>query len=253
MNCVDFCFIGELMNIVITMAGKGSRFRKVGYDIPKYMIEVNGKTLFTWSMLSLQDFIDKSCKFIFVVMKDEKVDTSSFIDKECKSLGITNYHVITIDYLTDGQATSVMLANRYWQKNEPILIYNIDTYVEPYCMRSELLEGDGCIPCFIAAGDHWSFVKLNEANKVVEIKEKERISDYCTIGAYYFSSASLYARLYDLFYRDNCNTVNGEKYIAPMYNYLIAENGNVTIQLIDSNKVHVLGTPEEVNLFKGSN
>jgi len=38
---------------VIPMAGKGQRFIDAGYNIPKYMIKVNGKELFDWALESL--------------------------------------------------------------------------------------------------------------------------------------------------------------------------------------------------------
>ena len=57
------------ISIIITMAGLGSRFRKVGYNCPKYMIEAKGKTLFEWSMASLTGFNEYASKYIFVVRK----------------------------------------------------------------------------------------------------------------------------------------------------------------------------------------
>jgi dTDP-glucose pyrophosphorylase len=111
------------------------------------------------------------------------------------------------------------------------------------------IKGDGFIPCFIAEGDHWSFVRLDETGKVVEIKEKERISDYCTIGAYYFKSCELYEKLYQEYYSSEQNLVNGEKYVAPLYNYLLTKNGEIYISCVEYDKVHVLGTPKELAEF----
>ncbi|MDY4475206.1 glycosyltransferase family 2 protein [Mitsuokella sp.] len=237
------------LDIVITMGGLGSRFRKAGYSVPKYMIEAKGKTLFDWSMISLDGYKDMASQYIFIAMADETVDVKSFIDEHCKELGIENYHLIVLDYLTDGQATTAMLASRYWNPEHGLLIYNIDTYVEPGQMNARELRGDGFIPCFKAPGDHWSFVRLNDRGEVVEIKEKQRISDYCTLGAYYFGSCALYQRLYDEFYANRKNLVKGEKYVAPLYDYLLQKNGKIYISNIDPSHVHVLGTPEELQTF----
>ncbi len=239
------------LNIVITMGGLGSRFRKMGYDVPKYMIEVKGRSLFEWSLLSLDGYKKETEQYIFIAMKDEKADVEGFIEENCQKLGINNYHVIILDYLTDGQATTAMLAADYWNPENGLLIYNIDTYVEPGEMSSKDLSGDGFIPCFKAEGDHWSFVQLDENQKAIEVKEKCRISDNCTLGAYYFKTCALYKKLYESYYLDDKNLVNGEKYVAPLYNYLISKGGDVRISVIDNEKVHVLGTPEEVEVFNG--
>ena len=238
------------INVVITMGGLGSRFRKAGYTVPKYMIEVKGKTLFHWSMLSLKNLLPHTEQFIFIAMQDDSVEIEKFIAAECKNIGIKKYQLILIDYLTDGQATTAMLAEKYWLKYNPLLVYNIDTYVEPVGMSFEEIRGDGFIPCFKGEGDHWSFVKLNEAGEAVEVKEKERISENCTIGAYYFSSCELYKELYTDFYADERNLTKGEKYIAPLYGELIRRGKKVYISDIPKEMVHVLGTPEELKIFE---
>jgi dTDP-glucose pyrophosphorylase len=235
------------MTILITMAGLGSRFRKAGYQVPKYQIEAHGKTLFEWSMESLKGFWDKDNTYIFVVRKED--ETEQFIHDMCEKLAITDRKILAIDKLTDGQATTAMLAKELWDPELPLLIYNIDTYVEAFEMRSEQIQGDGFIPCFHADGDHWSFAKLDESGRVVEVREKQRISDNCTLGAYYFKSGRLYEQLYTEYYSSEEKLEKGEKYVAPLYNYLISKGGDVRISIVDYNKVHVLGTPEELGYF----
>ena len=230
------------MNIVITMAGIGSRFREAGYTVPKYQIEVKGKTLFEWSMSSLENFFGNP--FIFLVRKDD--NATDFIETTCGRMGI-DAKIIQLEKLTRGQAETAMFASSLWSADEPLLIYNIDTYVEPGQLRAEFLRGAGFIPCFTAAGTHWSFVKLAADGKAVEVREKERISNHCSIGAYYFRSAKLYAELYKDFYGEHSGRV--EQYIAPIYNLLIERGEDVYIQDIATNFVHVLGTPEEVRIF----
>ncbi|NBK19484.1 glycosyltransferase family 2 protein [Anaerotruncus sp. 1XD42-93] len=237
------------IDIVITMGGLGSRFRKMGYQVPKYMIEAKGKSLFEWSLLSLEGYRADAAQYIFIAMQDDAVDVEFFITTQCGKLGIENYHIILLDYLTDGQATTAKLAEQYWDPEHALLIYNIDTYVEPWEMNSAELKGDGFIPCFQAEGTHWSFVRLDQKGKVVEIKEKKRISNYCTLGAYYFRTCRLYQELYEEYYGKDQELVNGEKYVAPLYDYLLSKNGEIYISDIPSEKVHVLGTPEELKRF----
>ena len=230
------------MNIVITMAGLGLRFREAGYTVPKYQIEVKGKTLFEWSMSSLENFFAEP--FIFIVRRED--NATNFINTTCNNMGI-NAKIIQLEKLTRGQAETAMFASKFWAEDEPLLIYNIYTYVEPGQLKSELIRGAGFIPCFTAEGTHWSFVKLGDDDKAVEVREKDRISNHCSIGAYYFQSASLYSELYKNFYGNDSGRV--EQYVAPIYNRLIAQGAAVYIQDIPAEFVHVLGTPAEVEIF----
>ncbi len=244
----DRCGVASI-DIVITMGGLGKRFREAGYEKPKYMIEAKGKTLFDWSLISLEGYRQAVSQFIFIAMKDDDYDVKAFIDEHCKQMHIENYHVILLDYLTDGQATTAMLASKYWKPNHGLLIYNIDTYVEAGQMTCQELKGDGFIPCFNGEGNHWSFVQIDNLSRAVAIREKERISSNCTLGAYYFRSCLLYSQLYIEYYSNPNHLVKGEKYIAPLYQHLVDNGGEVYISNVDSACVHVLGTPKELHSF----
>lgn len=235
------------MNVIITMGGIGSRFKKAGYNVPKYMIEAKGRTLFDWSMDSLVGYNEYVEKYIFVVRKEDSAE--SFIREHMRAFNMNDIEIVEIDYLTDGQATTAMLALPFCSEDKSIMIYNIDTYIEARELQYKDIKGEGYIPCFHADGDHWSFVRLNQNGMAVEVKEKERISDNCTIGAYYFASAFLYKDVYGEYYSDDNNLTRKEKYIAPMYDYMISKGMDVRISIVDSSKVHVLGTPEELKEF----
>lgn len=199
-------------------------------------------------MESLAGFEMKKNTCIFIVRKED--DASEFIRDKCADMGISDVKIIEIDYLTDGQATTAMLGAGEWNKGDSLMIYNIDTYVEAGEMNASQIAGDGFIPCFHADGNHWSFAKLDETGKVVEVREKVRISDNCTLGAYYFKTCGLYEQLYNEYYTSDEKLEKGEKYVAPLYNYLIGKGGDVRISIVDYDKVHVLGTPEELDYFK---
>lgn len=235
------------MNLVITMAGNGQRFRDAGYNIPKYEITVHGKSLFEWSMRSFDGM--KFSKYIFIVKKTD--NAKEFILNELKKLNINDHiSIIELDKPTSGQAETALMANCIWNKEEPLLIYNIDTYVKEGVFLNTKFEGDGFIPCFNAPGEHWSFVRLDN-DKVVEIREKKRISNNCTIGAYYFKSALLYENLYKSYYENKNTTLDAnEYYIAPLYNEMLNQNKEIKISIIDSDKINILGTVEELEAFK---
>lgn len=236
------------MDIVITMAGQGSRFSKAGYLEPKYMIKVKGRTLFEWSMKSIKSLIANDDQLIFITRNTK--GTRDFITDECSKMGLKNIKIECIDFLTDGQATTAMLAAKYWNPDSELLIYNIDTYVEEGELKRDIFNNDGVIPCFNAPGNHWSFVSLDENGYAIEVREKERISNNCSIGAYYFKSCKLYETLYGKYYMHNSIKDNDEKYIAPIYNLLIKMGGSVRVSMLDKEKVHVLGTPDEVSEFE---
>ncbi len=237
------------MQIVITMAGLGKRFRQAGITVPKYEIEVRGRSLFAWSMESLTGYFAPDNDYYFIVRRED--NAGDFIKKEWENItgSSDRIHIIELDEPTDGQATTAMLAAPYWRGEDPLLIYNIDTYVEAGQMKSADIEGDGFIPCFRGEGDHWSFVAVDENGDAVSVREKDRISDNCTLGAYYFRSCRLYENIYDEYYKDKGNMEKGEKYVAPLYNHMIRQGMKVRICLVDPGSVHVLGTPEEVEVF----
>lgn len=236
------------MNIIITMGGLGTRLRQAGYTIPKYMIQAKEKTLFEWSLDSLRGYETITEQYIFVVRSQDHA--KPFIMQQCKKRGLDCVRIIEIEELTDGQASTAMIGITHADAQTPVMIYNIDTYVEPYILRAEDIRGDGYLPCFTAPGDHWSFVRTDRNGRAVEIQEKKRISDYCTLGAYYFASAQLYQQIYNEYYAAG-PVQETEKYVAPLYNCMIQNGMEVRISMVPQETVHVLGTPEELACFCG--
>jgi capsule biosynthesis phosphatase len=232
--------------VVITMAGEGSRFTQAGFAEPKFKIKAKGLPLFLWSMLSLTGFTKAGSRFIFIAQKAARA--GDFIREQCRILGINHIEIIEIDRITDGQATTALLAKELWTPEAPLAIYNIDTYIEPGLMDPADAHGSGWIPCFNAPGDHWSFVKTGPEGAAEEVREKQRISDNCTVGLYWFSSCQLYERTYKAYYESSAAR-GTERYVAPLYNHLIRSGREVFISTIPRDSVHVLGTPDELKAF----
>ena len=234
--------------IVITMAGLGSRFRKVGYNVPKYRILARGKSLFDWSMESLRSFIDQGAEFTFVMRRED--EAAEFVKARADDLGISRCSIVEIDALTDGQATTAMLAEPVISdRDAPFLIYNIDTHVSSSALPASAVHGAGWIPCFEAEGSAWSFVALGPDGRACEVREKTRISPHATIGLYYFSSFALYSSLYDETYTKGGALEADERYVAPMYNTLIARGADVFMHSVPADAMVPLGTPDEVLRF----
>ena len=232
---------------VITMGGIGKRFLDAGYHIPKYFIDVNGKSLFRWAMESLQSYIDAGSPFVFVVKKSD--DAALFIQTECAAIGIKKSVVVELDVQTDGQATTALFAGKYLDEDVPFFVYNIDTHITPGIVPCFSNNADGWIPCFPGVGSGWSFVSINENGHAVEVREKVRISDHATLGLYWFSSFRLYKETYKAYYGNVAGKTVKEKYIAPMYNQLIQSGLTVKISTIHLAHVIPMGTPEEVAAF----
>ena len=236
-------------NVVITMAGRGSRFYEAGYTLPKYEIMAHGHNLFYWSMLSLKNLLSPGSRLVFVCLAENH--SSDFVREQCTSMGLKDVHIVELAEITDGQATSAYVSRDLWLVGAPLLIYNIDTYVDPLVLQPAQIRpgSDGWVPCFRVSGDHWSFVKLGEDGWATDITEKKRISDYASIGLYWFAHASAFIEAYEEFFSNPDNLVKGERYIAPLYKYLIGNKKNISISDLPVQDVHVLGTPSELNEF----
>lgn len=231
------------------MAGFGQRFRNAGYTIPKYMVKVHGRTLFQWSLLSLANFIRSGAHFAFAVRAAD--NASGFIRSEASSLGIKSMILLELDAPTDGQATTAfMAAQSFDDPSAPILIYNIDTFVHPDSLSVEDVRGDGWIPCFKAEGDHWSFVKTDQHQRAIEVREKARISSDATVGLYWFASFEIFRETYDEYYSKKENIEQGERFVAPLYNLMIQNGKDVYISDIPLDAVVPLGIPSDVDKFR---
>lgn len=240
--------IGTPGTVAITMAGMGSRFTKAGYTQPKYEIEVLGKPLFDWSMQALVAFQRAGWQFQFATRRE--TGAIPFLEQRCQAMAITMGHVLELDALTDGQATTALMLAEQADPQAPFLVFNIDTYVRPDAMRPGQIPAGaaGWVPCFPGPGEGWSFARIDADGRALELREKKRISPHATVGLYWFRSAAEYIALYHRFFGDGGEEM-GERYIAPMYNTLIDAGEAVYVSLLDFDDVGMLGTPEQVEAF----
>ena len=233
------------MYVVIAMAGEGKRFIDYGFNKPKFKLIAKGKPLFDWALSSLRCFYEGTI-FVFVSMKG----FNDFISQRCEALGINSFRVVTLDARTDGQATTVMKGIQSLDRTKPLLIYNIDTYIKPDVLHTrDIKQGyDGWLLLFPAPGTHWSFAKLNKEGRVIDVSEKNRISQFASTGLYYFKSTCLFKDAY-LSMANAIKERYGEVYVAPLYNALIENKKIIGSKIIDFEDVISLGTPDEVLRF----
>jgi NDP-sugar pyrophosphorylase family protein len=237
-----------MINIVIPMAGMGSRFAEAGYDKPKPFIDVNGKPMIERVMENL-NYPD--ARFILIARKEHVAAEKELVEKIKKSYSC---EVIEIDKLTEGTACTVLYAHKLINNNDPLLIANsdqiIDASVKDFiddCFRKNL---DGSILCFEDSemSPKWSFAKINDDGIVTEVKEKVAISKYATVGIYLFSKGNLFVdSAIDMIIEND--RVNNEFYTCPVYNYAIKHSGKIGIYNIQEKQMNGIGTPADLNKY----
>ena len=236
---------GGKMNVLIPMAGAGSRFEQAGYTFPKPMIDVNGKPM----IQVVVDSLNIDAKYIYVVQKEhyEKYNLNHFL-----SLITHNCEIVQIDEMTEGAACTTLLAKKYIDNDEPLLIANSDQYIEwdsnefMYSMVAD--DIDGGILTFTASHPKWSFAKLNKEGFVEKVAEKEPISNIATVGIYFHSKGSDYVKYAEQMIERDIRT-NNEFYVCPVFNEAIQDGKKIKIYHIDKKQMWGMGTPEDLKRF----
>jgi len=194
------------------MAGLGSRFATAGITKPKPLIEVKGKEMIKWATDSIP-FVDYE-DFVFVV-REAHVDEYQIDDKLHEFFG-DGIDIVVIDYLTKGPAATAALGGEYVDDDEAIIIADSDMYFqsEEYneLLNDETQDIAGAIPVFESTDESCSYSKLAEDGQITEVAEKERISRFANIGAYYFDSYGLFGWAYQQV-RDKGVTVNNDAHV----------------------------------------
>lgn len=237
-----------MIHIVIPMAGQGARFVNAGYQTPKPFIEVNGTTLIE---LVLSNLWMKDARFILIAREEHLKSQPEVVNRI-----LENYNAVFIPVhkLTEGSACTVLHAHRHINNDIPLLLANSDQYVDfdisDYVGDCRERNLDGSILTFVdvTRDKKWSFAKLNSEKMVEEVKEKCAISEYATVGLYYFSHGRAFVdAAIDMVVAND--RVNGEFYTCPVYNYCISAGQRIGIYNISADSMHGLGTPEDLSRF----
>jgi hypothetical protein len=229
------------MMFVIPMAGESRRFRDVGYG-DKCRLLLNGVPLFDHAVSSFIHYFT-SAAFLFVL----RPDAAEFVRQRCGALGILRARLAVLPHATSGQAESVFLGLEQMAiaDDTPLTIFNIDTFRAGY--RAPPLQGSGDLEVFEGNGDNWSFVAPDPARpgRVQETSEKRPISRLCCTGLYRFAAAADLRWAFQHPAPPRGEAEQCERYIAPLYNALIARGDDIYYSLISRDAVVFCGTPDE--------
>lgn len=236
------------INIVIPMAGLGSRFADAGYDKPKPFIDVNGKPMI---VRVLENLTIQNAKYILIGRKEQLLQESQLVSQIQEEYDAV---FIGLDKLTEGAACTVLFARQYINNDSPLLIANsdqiVDFHINEFINDSFNRSLSGSILVFTDSTKNpkWSYVKKNHKEYVIEVKEKEPISDLATVGIYFFSKGSEFVNgAIDMII--NNDRVANEFYTCPVYNYLISNKSPIGFFEIPIEAMHGIGTPEDLKTY----
>lgn len=238
-----------MLNIVLPIAGRGSRFAEAGYTLPKPLIPVHGKPMIEVVVNNVRP--RDSHRFIFVALQEHldqlgMRDTLERIAPGCS--------VVPVRQITQGAACTVLLARHLIDSDAPLMIANSDQWVDidinAYLEVLRCSDADGLIMTMWAHDPKWSFVGFDERGQVSRVVEKQVISDEATVGIYNFRHGRDFVASADAMIAADCR-VNGEFYVAPTYNVMLASGGRIVIHNVGSerNGMYGLGIPADLNAF----
>ena len=217
---------GGNMNVLIPMAGAGSRFEKAGYTFPKPLIEVNGKPM----IQAVVENLNIDAKHIFIVQKKHYEEYN--LKYLLNLITNNNCEIVQVDGMTEGAACTTLLAKKFIDNDEPLVLANSDQFVEwdsnefMYSMTADNI--DGGILSFEATHPKWSFARLTEEGYVSEVAEKKPISNIATVGIYYWKKGSDYVKYAEQMIDKNIRT-NNEFYVCPVFNEAIGDHKKIKI------------------------
>ena len=238
-------WISKSMNILIPMAGLGSRFQQAGYTFPKPLIEVKGKPM----IQVIVENLNIRANYIFVVQKEhyQKYNLGHLL-----KLIAPNCKIIQIDGLTEGAACTTLLAKKHIDSNNPLLIANSDQFVEwdsSQTMYNFINKKADCgILTFPSTHPKWSYAKTDKNGYVTKVAEKKPISRHATVGIYYWKKGSDYVKYAQQMIKKNIR-VNNEFYVCPVFNEAILDKKKIVLSEIEQNQMWGIGTPEDLKYF----
>lgn len=239
-----------MIHILIPLAGKSLFFDSAEYPFPKPLIEIKNKLMIQWVIENFSD-IQEEKEFIFVVNKE---DCAKFhLDNVLQLLTDNKCKIIRLSGETKGAACSCLMAIEYIDNTDKLIIVNGDQIIERSIKNvlSELDSSkvDGGVICFESVHPKWSYVRLDENQKIVETAEKRPISKHAIAGFYYFREGKEFvsATMKSI---QNDASCNGLYFIAPTLNEMVLNNKSLKIVTILSKDYHSFYSPQKIKEYE---
>lgn len=239
------------LQIVIPMAGRGSRFAKAGYSLPKPLIPLGGRPMIQWVIENISP--QRPHHFVFLCLA-EHLEMHPEVPAELRRL-CPGCDIIPVPGVTEGAACTVLLARKFIDSDDPLMIANSDQIVDldinEYLAAADVPEVGGLIMTFWSDHPKWSYCRMREDGTVSEVVEKQVVSNEATVGIYNFRRGRDFVRAARAMIARNLR-VNNEFYVAPCYNQLIAEGSKVVSMKtgVERDGMYGLGIPEDLEFFK---
>lgn len=239
-----------MLNIVIPMAGRGSRFQEAGFDLPKPLIPVHNKPMVRVVIHNLRPTVTH--RFIFLCLREHM--ERFLIDKQLRQWE-PNCEIVPVDEVTEGAACTVLLVKDFINNSNPLMIANSDQWVNininEYLSSLESANADGLIMTMWADHPKWSYVRLDENGAICEVVEKKVVSHEATVGIYNFRHGSDFVMAAENMIAKNLR-VNNEFYVAPTYNELIQLGRKIVYYNVgrEYDGMYGMGIPSDLAKFE---
>jgi len=233
-----------MLNIVVPMAGRGSRFANAGYQMPKPLIDVHGRPMIEYVTKNICPNYEH--RFIYICQQEHLEKFNLAVELERMAPGCA---IVTVDHITEGAACTVLLAEQYIDNDNPLMIANSDQFVDTdiNAYLASMKNHDGLIMTMPANDPKWSYIKYDENGFVTLVREKEVISNQATVGIYNYKHGRDFVKYAHQMIEKNIR-VNNEFYVAPVYNEMI-EDGKKLVFCDVGKKMYGLGIPEDLEIF----
>lgn len=239
------------LQIIMPMAGEGSRFLKEGWTTPKPLIELKGQPLFKRAISSVK--IDGiPMKYSFIV-RQEHIEKYG-IDKGIKSF-LPEANVFSVMKTTRGAVETCLIAEDAIDDGDGVIVMDCDlefrsekfiSLIQDILSRNINECQGGALVSFESDQPRYSYAAIDDDGYVIRTAEKEVISNHALCGAYFFGSGRKFKQIAHRLL-DEPEFKKPEYYVSLLYNYLLADGEKVYLAQME--EYYSYGTPEELKRY----
>ena len=235
-----------MINIIIPMAGAGSRFQNAGYSLPKPFIDVGGKMMIE---RVLDEIRYPNAHYTLIIREDFEKEHKALLQKISREYSVA---FESVEKVTQGASCTALAALEIINNSNPVVFVDSDNIFDNGSFSDFLgnaLESGigGSLLTVNSDKNCFSYAKVQNGF-VTETREKEVISNHAITGAYYFAHGSDFCRyaIEMMMYGDR---QKNEYYMSNVYNRAIKKGLKVSVFDIPLEKWHCVGTPEQLEEF----